>query len=111
MLRTVQRGLLIVACIAILASVSQGEPLKALIVDGRNQHPWQTTTPILEQILESSGRFQVDVSTAPDRREPYGDWNPQFSSYDVVVSNFNDPDVWPEALRNQFIDYVRGGGG
>ena len=41
------------------------DPLKALIVDGQNNHNWQATTPILKAALESSGRFTVDVATSP----------------------------------------------
>lgn len=39
--------------------------LRVLILDGQNNHKWQETTPLLRAILESSGRFSVDVSTAP----------------------------------------------
>ncbi len=111
MVSKLQPGLLIVVCSAIFVPISHAQTLRALILDGRNEHDWKTTTPILQQILESTGRFQVDVSTAPDRREPYGDWSPQFSEYNVVVSNFNDSDVWPEAVRENFVQFVRGGGG
>lgn len=39
--------------------------LKVLIVDGQNNHQWATTTPLLQRILEDTGRFTVDVSTTP----------------------------------------------
>jgi uncharacterized protein len=39
--------------------------IKVLIVDGQNNHAWATTTPLLKQILEDTGRFTVDVSTSP----------------------------------------------
>ncbi len=39
--------------------------LKVLIIDGQNNHQWATTTPLLRQILEDTGRFSVDVSTTP----------------------------------------------
>lgn len=41
--------------------------LRVLIVDGQNNHAWASTTPLLKRILEESGRFTVDVSTAPTR--------------------------------------------
>ncbi|HEX5470528.1 MAG TPA: hypothetical protein VFW73_01515, partial [Lacipirellulaceae bacterium] len=34
--------------------------LRALIIDGQNNHDWKTTTPLLRKALESSGRFTVD---------------------------------------------------
>ena len=87
------------------------QKLKALIIDGRNNHDWKTTTPLLKQILETSTLFTVDVSTAPPEGQDFGDWPPKFADYDVLVSNYNDGQLWPECLRKQFVDYVRGGGG
>src|SRR4051812_23329050 len=45
-------------------------PLKILIVDGQHNHAWMTCTPLLKSILEESGRFTVDVSTAPAKKAP-----------------------------------------
>ena len=41
------------------ASTLAAAPIKALIIDGQNNHQWQLTTPILKQDLESTGLFQV----------------------------------------------------
>lgn len=37
-------------------------------------------------------------------------WRPNFSQYDVVVSNYNG-ELWPEEVRTSFDKYVRNGGG
>jgi uncharacterized protein len=97
------------------AGLSQaGDKLKALVIDGQNNHDWKSTTPILRWTLEQSGRFAVDVSTAPaggpSSSEPWKAWQPKFGGYDVLVSNYNG-EMWPEAVRQAFVDYVRGGGG
>jgi type 1 glutamine amidotransferase len=84
--------------------------LRALIVDGQNNHNWQATTPILKHILESSGLFSVDVATSPPRGEELTGFRPKFADYDVVVSNYNGQ-LWSEETRNDFVQYVRGGGG
>ncbi len=47
------------------ASTRADTKLKALIVDGQNNHDWKSTTPVLKSLLESCGRFTVDVSTTP----------------------------------------------
>jgi len=82
--------------------------LKALIIDGQNNHDWKTTTPAMKWMLEETGRFTVEVFTAtgaiPDDRQP------KFSDYDVIVSNYNGQD-WPEAVCTAFTSYVRKGGG
>ena len=33
---------------------------KALLVDGRNNHDWRSTSPVLKRLLEETGLFQVD---------------------------------------------------
>lgn len=86
------------------------DKMKALIVDGQNNHAWQKTTPILKAALESSGRFTVDVATSPPRGQKMDGFRPEFSKYGVVLSNYNG-DEWPEATKKAFEDYVRNGGG
>lgn len=91
-------------------SAAGQEKLKALIIDGRNNHNWKATTPVLRKILEDSGRFTVDVVTAGGKDKDLGDFAPKFSNYAVVVSNYNGPD-WPAQVRTDFVGYVLGGGG
>jgi type 1 glutamine amidotransferase len=92
------------------ADAPQPGKIKALIIDGQNNHAWQKTTPILKAALESSGLFTVDVATSPPQGEKMDDFKPDFARYGVAVSNYNGAD-WPEATRRAFEDYVRGGGG
>lgn len=87
------------------------EPLKALIVDGRNNHDWKSTTPVLKAALEGSGLFTVDVSTAPPKGQDLAAFKPDFAAYKVVVLNYNDGELWSEATRKALIDYVEAGGG
>lgn len=93
--------------------------LKVLIVDGVNNHDWRTATAAINEILLSSGRFAVDVSTSPPRGaapEAWDAWRPNFSGYDAVVVNFNGGDSgpaviqWPQAVRDAFEAYAKGGG-
>ena len=84
--------------------------LKALILDGQNNHRWQQTTPLLRATLEQSGRFTVDVATSPSNKKELTKFAPAFGDYDVVVSNYNGQ-LWPKAAREAFVKFVRGGGG
>jgi len=61
------RLLLLLACSLALTATIQAAPakLKALILDGQNNHGWATTTPLLKRILEDTGRFSVEISTSP----------------------------------------------
>jgi len=88
------------------------EPLKALIIDGQNNHGcWPQTTQLMKRHLERSGLFTVDVVThAPRGVDPA--FQPRFADYAVVVSNFgHGAAAWKDETRAAFEDYVRGGGG
>lgn len=84
--------------------------LRALIIDGQNNHDWKTTTPLLKQALESSGRFAVDVATTPPAGQDMSGFRPRFAEYDVIVSNYNG-DRWPRETEADFEKYVSEGGG
>ena len=62
--------------------------LKALIVDGQNNHRWAETTPPLKKLLEETGLFTVDVATTPPRGGDMSTFTPDFAKYDVVVANY-----------------------
>ncbi len=88
------------------------DPLvRVLIFTGQNNHDWSATTPKLKAILESTGRFSVDVTEHPEQCDAS-----TFAKYDVILSNWNtfgQPAVanWPLAMRAAFLDFVRNGKG
>lgn len=116
---------------------SAAEKLKALIVDGQNNHAvWPKSTVMMKQYLEDSGLFEVEVarvkfinnfkreeswlplagapgeSDKSDKVLPDPDFSPDFSKYAVVVSNFGYGAAdWPEATRLKFETYMKEGGG
>jgi type 1 glutamine amidotransferase len=81
-----------------------------MVIDGQNNHQWRVTTPIMVKALMSTGKFSVDVTTSPGKGEDLSGWNPDFSGYDVIISNYNG-DLWPESVRQQFTQFVSDGGG
>lgn len=52
--------------LTLAASALTSSPIKVLIVDGRNNHNWETTTDALRATLEATQRFEVTVTTAPE---------------------------------------------
>ncbi len=93
------------------ASVAGAAPaMKALIVDGQNNHNWRETTPVLKELLEATKLFTVDVATSPDRGQDMSGFKPDFAAYDVVVMNYTGAD-WPEETRKALEEYISGGGG
>lgn len=84
--------------------------ISVLIVDGQNNHDWQATTPLIMQTLAGTGKFRVEVATSPAAGEDMSEFQPKFSDYDVVVSNYNGA-PWSEQTQQAFEKYVAGGGG
>lgn len=84
--------------------------LKALIIDGQNNHDWKGTTPGLRKLLEETGLFEVAVATTPGKNGAMDSFKPDFSQCQLVVLNYNGTD-WSKATQNAFEDYVRQGGG
>jgi type 1 glutamine amidotransferase len=94
----------------IAAGVLPAQPIRALIIDGQNNHDWKSTTPVLKRQLEETGRFAVDVATTPPTGSDMSGFQPDFSKYRVIVSNYNG-DPWPTNVNAAFEKFVRQGGG
>ncbi len=86
------------------------EPLRALIVDGQNNHDWKSVSPALKRILEDSGAFIVETATSPPEKSDMSGFEPDFAAYDVLIMNYNG-DPWPQNTRDALIRYMRNGGG
>lgn len=120
----------------LLAASCEAAKLKALIIDGQNNHTaWPKMTIMMKQYLEETRLFEVDVARTRfiwkvDRFEeflplagvgpadivenprPDPDFKPAFGNYDVVISNFGFQAAdWPEATQKSFEEYVENGGG
>ena len=87
------------------AAAAWGAPLRALILSGRNNHDWRTTTPFLAKLLSDSGRFDVRVE-----EEPAGTTAATLASYNVLVVDYQGP-RWGAATEKAVLDFVRSGKG
>ena len=85
-------------------------PLKALIIEGQNNHGnWPATTKMMQRYLEDTKLFTVEVATtAKQGTDP--NFKPEFAKYSVVVSNYNGA-RWPKETEEAFVKYVQNGGG
>ncbi len=95
------------------AALGSEPKIRVLIVDGQNNHNWRAMTPPMKTDLEHSGRFTVDVVTTPPAKSPKEAWEsfrPDFTKYDVVLSNYNG-EAWPEAVQKALESYIAAGGG
>lgn len=96
-------------------SAPAASPIRVMILDGEQggpYHAWQETTPYLKRMLEDAKVFQVDVVTAPPAGGDFSAFKPDWGKYQVVVSNYDAPDVrWPDELKQSFEQYIKNGGG
>jgi len=112
-----RRSLLLAPLAAPLVRAQQN--LRVLIIDGINNHDWRAGTRGIRAVLESCGRFRVDVSTTPPANAPasaWDGWRPKFSDYAAVISNFNGghkPEGirWPARVEKALDSYILAGGG
>ncbi len=119
-----------------LSAQEKKSKIKTLIVDGQNNHDqWPKITVMLKDYLEETTLFSVDVARSgytwkgeefisefpieglpstisSDKPTSDPDFSPNFSKYDVVISNFgwNAAD-WPEATQKALDTYIANGGG
>jgi type 1 glutamine amidotransferase len=99
--------------LAYAASLSAAPPIRVMLLDGESAgtyHAWRETTPVLKKELEEAGLFHVEVVSAPPSGGDFSKFKPDFSKYDVVVSNL-DSASWPLELETQFEQYMKNGGG
>jgi hypothetical protein len=104
---------LLLALLLVLVSAGQltGQAppkIKVLILTGANNHKWRDTTPVLREILERTGRFDVRVN-----EEVSGCGLETFTPYDVLLLNYNTfrGPWWDDRARQAMLDFVRNGKG
>ena len=119
-----------------MAYSQSDKPIRALIIDGQNNHgAWPKTTVMMKKYLENTKRYTVDIARTKftwqgdDQLAKYPlndgvqreskskgisdpDFKPDFSKYDVVISNFGfGAAAWPDETNAAFEKYVANGGG
>ncbi|MBC8002737.1 MAG: ThuA domain-containing protein [Opitutaceae bacterium] len=93
-----------------MPTVRSATPMKALIIDGQNNHDWKSSTPHLKRVLAATGLFAVDVATAPAKGGEMSAFKPKFSDYKVIVSNYSG-ERWSKETEEALVGFVRNGGG
>jgi len=130
-----RRTITLITLVFILSNSADAQ-LKALIVDGQNNHVvWPKSTIMMKQYLEETGLFEVDImrtqytwkaerekdflplagiGETEDLNDPKADpeFAPPFKNYDVIISNFGWKAAdWPEKTQKALEKYMKKGGG
>jgi type 1 glutamine amidotransferase len=104
---------LVALSVLVTVAAPAAPPIMAMILDGQSggtYHAWQQVTPVLKKQLEDTGLFHVDVVTSPVSTGDFSNFRPDFTKYQVIISNYDAPD-WPADLKASFERYVTSGGG
>src|SRR5512140_2519979 len=97
--------LLALLTLATNCALAAGPKIQALILSGRSNHDWRTTTPQLKKLLEHTGRFDVRVN-----EEAASCSAESLAAYAVLVIDYHGP-RWTPACEKAIEDFVRGGKG
>jgi type 1 glutamine amidotransferase len=109
--RKIRSGAVVLAAM-VAASAAAGAPkVRVLLLSGRNNHNWRTTTPALVKLYQASGRFAVTVTNEPEKLDAAA-----FRTCDAIVSNWTpwpniNRRVWDAGTEKAFLDFIRSGGG
>lgn len=95
----------LLGCLLASLPALAAQPVRTLILSGHNNHEWRQTTPYLQRVLDTTGRFETRVMD-----EPAGMTAAILSNYDVVVSNYCGP-RWGAVAEKALESFVRRGGG
>jgi len=113
-MKTIVRATLCGAILLLIAqSAAAADPIRVMILDGQSggsYHDWPRVTAALNEQLEETGLFQVDIVTSPESDGDFSDFDPEFADYQAVVWNYDAPS-WPENLMESLEQYMRDGGG
>lgn len=104
-------GWIMVSACALAAGAER--PIKVMLIGGQNNHDWKKSTPFMKELLDKGGHFAATVANAPSQGASQAEWDawqPQFGQFACVVLDYNGQ-MWPERVKKDFVDYVRGGGG
>jgi len=116
-MRTSFVAALTLSCVLATTTITSAQPspppdrskIQVLVLTGQHVHDWRGTTPILKQILEATGRFEVRVN------EEFRGAGPEtLAPYDLVVVNYynrGQPDRWGDRANAALEDFVRSGKG
>jgi hypothetical protein len=83
----------------------QKDKLRVLILSGRNNHDWRTTTPLIRQQLVDSGKFDVRVN-----EEPMGIGAQTLAAYHAILLDYDGP-RWGAVTEKAVEEFVSSGKG
>ena len=70
--------------------LAQEKLIPILIVDGQNNHDWVSTTDSIEATLRATGRFSVEIDTAPQTKSIKGIRGPKADALHYIKESYKN---------------------
>ena len=106
-----KRKILLFSLLLLAFTVYAQAQIKTLLITGQDgSHYWRGASAGIEQILENSGLFNVDVLVTPDFGEDINRFEPDFDGYDLVIVNYGGA-TWKASVREAFEKFIANGNG
>lgn len=106
--------ILFLAILSAFPALAEGPPktakIQTLLITGQNRHDWRAVSPVLRQMLEDTGRFEVRII-----EEFRGATEETLLPYDLVVLNYENkrlPELrWGDTAEKALVNHVKRGKG
>jgi type 1 glutamine amidotransferase len=99
-------GVAVLQPVAVGAQEKSDTKIRVVIIDGQNNHNWKATTPVMKQALEKSGRFTVEVATAPTKpavpKKPNDDDAATKMAYQMALEKYKAEEAAYRAAMEKF---------
>ncbi|MDX2132304.1 MAG: family 16 glycoside hydrolase [Planctomycetota bacterium] len=91
-----------------LLAPAGAQPIRTLLITGKNNHNWRYTSRVHADTLEATGRFDVTITDDParDLASPG-----MLARHQLIVLDYNAEERWPEDIEKAFSDHIRRGCG
>ena len=81
--------------------------IETLLVTGQNNHDWKRSAPFCRELLQNSGKFNVQLTEQPS--DILAD-RPVLAKFGLLFLDYNGPE-WSPAAKENFVNAVRNGTG
>ena len=103
-------GLSLVVTFLMVQSCGTTKEHKVLIITGQNNHNWEKSSAIMNDILDQTGIFATEILLSPPSGEDMSGFLPEFKRFEAIILDYNG-DPWPDKAKSDFVEYVKNGGG
>lgn len=89
---------------------TSAKKIRVMILTGQSNHGWKASSVRIRDMLNDTKLFEVEIMKTPPQGGDMTQFRPDFGNVNVVVLDYNG-EPWSAETRQDFMIFVRGGGG